>query len=127
MAILEATLDGRSVTHAACAPFELPAKWIVPAGETSRKILLGLRPEDVKIAGTGGFPNASRFKGEVEMVETLGHEVLVHIGIGGVTLIAKSFGNAGVPGLGDQIEVDANLDKLHVFDATTSLRLDVQV
>ena len=126
MAIMEADLTGRSVTHPACAPFDLPAKWVVPAGETPRKILFGLRPEDVKIAGTGSFSNATRFKGEVEMVETLGHEVLVHVGLGDVTLIAKSFGNMNVPELGDAIELEANLDKLHVFDALTSLRLDVQ-
>ena len=127
MAIIEVDLDRRLVTHPACAPFQLPAKWVISNGDTLRKLLVGLRPEDVKIDGAGSFPNSARFKGEVEMVETLGHEVLVHVGIGGVTLIAKSFGNANVPILGDAIELDVNLDKLHVFDGTTSLRLDVQV
>ena len=126
MAIMAADLNNRTVSHDACMPFELPAKWVVPAGENVRQILIGLRPEDVKIAGNGSFPNATRFKGEVEMVETLGHEVLVHVGIGGITLIAKSFGNADTPDLGDEIELDANLDRLHVFDALTSQRLAVQ-
>ena len=126
MAIIEVELAGRRVSHAACTDFELPTKWILPVGEGLTKILIGLRPEDVKIAGTGSFRNATRFSGEVEMVETLGHEVLVHIGIGGVTLIAKSFGQANVPELGDKIDVDVNLDKLHVFDAATSLRLEAQ-
>lgn len=125
MAIVDMALKDRTVTHGACGSFDLPSKWQVPAGNSPATLKIGLRPEDVKIAGTGGFPRAARFKGEVEMVETLGHEVLVHVGIGGVTLIAKSFGNANVPELGDKIELDANLDKLHVFDGVTSVRLDV--
>lgn len=126
MAIIDVSLDGRTVTHAAFGAFELPAKWIIPHSDSVRAIKIGFRPEDVKVAGTSNFANAARFRGEVEMVETLGHEVLIHIGSGDVTLIAKSFGHASVPELGDAIEVEANLDKLHVFDAATSLRLDVQ-
>jgi multiple sugar transport system ATP-binding protein len=125
MAIIDMGLDGSTVSHPSCGSFNLPAKWVVPGGEAGRIVKVGLRPEDVKIAGTGSFPNAARFKGEVEMVETLGHEVLVHVSVGDVTLIAKSFGNANVPDLGDNIELDVNLDKIHVFDGATSQRFDV--
>jgi multiple sugar transport system ATP-binding protein len=121
MAIIDMTFDKGSVSHPACGSFNLPSKWNVSSGTSALKI--GLRPEDVKIAGASDFKNKARFKGEVEMVETLGHEVLIHVAIGGVTLITKSFGHGSVPDLGEQIELDANLDKLHVFDGTTSLRL----
>jgi multiple sugar transport system ATP-binding protein len=126
MAIIDMGLDGRTVSNMACGSFDLPAKWVVPEGEAERIVKVGLRPEDVKIAGTGSFPNSARFKGEVEMVETLGHEVLIHVGIGGVTLIAKSFGHANVPELGDKIELDANLDKIHVFEGATAQRFEEQ-
>jgi multiple sugar transport system ATP-binding protein len=126
MAIMEADLNGRTVTHPASTAFELPSKWLVPEDGKATKIQIGLRPEDVKLTGLGGFDVSTRFSGDVEMVETLGHEVLIHIGIGGTTLIAKSFGHATLPDLGDKIEVDVNLEKLHVFDGATSKRLAVR-
>jgi multiple sugar transport system ATP-binding protein len=125
MAILEAGLDGRTLTQAALTkPVTLPKKW--QADSAIKSVLIGFRPEDVKIAGTENFKNAAHFSGDVEMVETLGHEVLVHVKVGETTLIAKSFGHASVPELGDAIQLEANLDKMHVFDAATSQRLSEQ-
>jgi multiple sugar transport system ATP-binding protein len=125
MAILEAGFEGGKASHAALdLPIALPKKWI--ASPDIKALLLGFRPEDVKISGTENFKNAAHFSGEVEMVETLGHEVLIHVKVGETTLIAKSFGNASVPDLGDAIKLEANLDKMHVFDAATSLRLAEQ-
>jgi multiple sugar transport system ATP-binding protein len=126
MAILEAGLSGRTLSHGSLTKdVSLPAKWQIPEGGASA-LQIGFRPEDVKVAGESGFANAARFQGDVEMVETLGHEVLIHVKVGDKTLIAKSFGHASVPELGAPIELDANLDKMHVFDATTSLRLGEQ-
>jgi multiple sugar transport system ATP-binding protein len=125
MSILEAGLDSGKLTHGSLAtPVALPKKWI--AGTGTSALLIGFRPEDVKIAGSEGFENPAHFSGEVEMVETLGHEVLIHVKIGDKILIAKSFGHASVPELGEAIKLEANLDKMHVFDATTSNRLAEQ-
>jgi multiple sugar transport system ATP-binding protein len=122
MAILEADLADGQINQAALAkPVALPKKWV--AGSDTKAILIGFRPEDVKIVGTENFKNAAHFSGEIEMVETLGHEVLIHVKVGDKTLIAKSFGHASVPDLGDAISLEANLDKMHVFDAATSQRL----
>jgi multiple sugar transport system ATP-binding protein len=124
MAILDASLDGRTISHSAMASsVGMPAKWQLHDSGNTSAVQIGFRPEDVKIAGTTNFANAAHFEGEVEMVETLGHEVLIHVKVGDKSLIAKSFGHANVPELGDPIKLEANLDKMHMFDATSSLRL----
>jgi multiple sugar transport system ATP-binding protein len=124
MAIIDVGLSARALsTEALVSAATLPAKWQVPEGGLTQ-LKIGFRPEDVKLASENAFANAAMFKGEVEMVETLGHEVLIHVKIGNAVIIAKSFGHASIPELGAQVEVAANLDKMHVFDATTSLRLE---
>ena len=127
MAVFEVGRDGSALAHPAfAAPAVIPARWTPPPGD---RVLAGARPEDVRplVAGEGGAPsfaNAVLVRGTVEIVETLGHEVLVHLDIGdGTTLIAKSFSHARVPAPGDAITVEVDLEKLHLFDPASGRRL----
>lgn len=120
MSILQGRLKGRSI-HAPGSPgFDLPARWELGAHE---EIEIGLRPEDVRLAGQGTPAASARFTGRVDMVETLGHEVLIHLDIDGTSLIAKSHGQEPSPKMGDMVQVEADLDKAHFFDAVTHQRL----
>ena len=101
----------------------MPDRW-EPTGNTGNSVQIGFRPEDVRHLGQGYFENAAHFKGRVEMVETLGHEVLTHLDVDGATLIAKSHGEAPTPKLGELVEVEADLSKAHFFDVATNLRLN---
>ncbi|MEN9854981.1 MAG: hypothetical protein RLZZ157_107 [Pseudomonadota bacterium] len=123
MSILSATLEGRSLHHPSGATFEVPERWLLEAGTQSRALQVGLRPEDVRIAGAEPLAGFARFTGEVDMVETLGHEVLVHVRLGEDRLIAKSYGSGVTAALGEAITLEADLSKLHVFDAASGLRL----
>jgi multiple sugar transport system ATP-binding protein len=125
MAVFEVGRDGSALSHPAfSAPAVIPPRWTPPAGD---KVLLGVRPEHVRPLMPGAeaaFASHVRVRGEVEIVETLGHEVLVHIDVGGGTiLIAKSFSHASVPTIGDAIEAEINLDRMHLFDPATQARL----
>jgi multiple sugar transport system ATP-binding protein len=122
MAILEVGLEGRALSHARSNGFNLPEHWVTPEAGTG-SVLVGFRPEDVQLAGGPRFSASASFKGRVDMVETLGHEVLIHIDLDGVTLIAKSFGHQPCPALGDSVEVEANLDKAHFFSVQSHQRL----
>jgi multiple sugar transport system ATP-binding protein len=125
MVVFEVGRDGSALMHPSfAAPAVIPARWTPPSGD---KVLLGARPEHVRPLLGGEKPtfvNGMVARGTVEIVETLGHEVLVHVDIGGgVILIAKSFSHSAVPSVGDAIEVEADLGRLHFFDPATQQRL----
>jgi multiple sugar transport system ATP-binding protein len=122
MSILTTHLAGRAIAHTASTGFSMPERW-EPSSQIGDSVLLGFRPEDVRLVGQNSFEKAAHFKGRVEMVETLGHEVLTHLDVDGATLIAKSQGEAPIPRLGEMVEVEADLSKAHFFDVSTNLRL----
>lgn len=122
MSILTAGLTGRAISHAASPGFVMPERW-QPSSQTGASVLVGFRPEDVRLIGQNSFDKAAHFRGRVDMVETLGHEVLTHLDVDGATLIAKSQGEAPIPKLGEMVEVEADLSKAHFFDVSTNLRL----
>jgi multiple sugar transport system ATP-binding protein len=124
MAILEVTRDGTLMNHPAFnAPAAIDARWVLD--HAPPRLTAGVRPEDVRPQADGGMPfsNHATATGTVEMLETLGHEVLIYLDVGGQTLIAKSFSQHVMPSLGETITVDINLAKLHLFDPDSQARL----
>jgi multiple sugar transport system ATP-binding protein len=87
-----------------------------------RRVLVGLRPEQIAEPGRAAWPNAAALRGPAEIVETLGHEVIVHVRIGPDLLIAR-LSARHTPRLGDVIEIAANCDALHLFDPDSGRRL----
>jgi multiple sugar transport system ATP-binding protein len=81
----------------------VPAEQALPAS-----VLLGVRPEDVKLMGDG------EFQGHVALTEPLGVETVVHIKSGEQTLLSI------VPGItdhkvGDTIRFNITRERLHFF------------
>jgi multiple sugar transport system ATP-binding protein len=87
-----------------------------------RQVLAGLRPEEVGEPGNAAWPNAATLRGPVEIIETLGHEVIVHVRVGTELLIARLSARRA-PRYGEVIEVAANCDALHLFDPDSGRRL----
>jgi multiple sugar transport system ATP-binding protein len=74
------------------------------------QLLLGIRPEDVKVDGAGVFA------GKITLIEPLGVETIIHIRAGEQTLLSI------VPGattlrIHDDVRFDVNTQRLHYFDA----------
>jgi multiple sugar transport system ATP-binding protein len=59
---------------------------------------------------------------EVEIVETLGDELVVHGRIGDDIVVFKQDPHRP-PALGDKVRVQLELEAMHLFDAQTELRL----
>ena len=59
---------------------------------------------------------------EVEIVEPLGHEIIVHARAGSDPLVF-SLGAHHLPAMGDKLEISIELDALHLFDAASEMRL----
>ncbi|HEY8483989.1 MAG TPA: sn-glycerol-3-phosphate ABC transporter ATP-binding protein UgpC [Longimicrobiales bacterium] len=89
-----------------------------------REVILGIRPEDIDIAGSrrrGGRVAEARLV--VEMAELLGNEILLHASSLGHRLIAR-VAPQPLPGPGEAVDLVLDLDKLHFFDPETERALE---
>ena len=87
--------------------FELTA----PASlEADGELLLGLRPQDLRVASTGPF------RGTVQAVERLGFDGYAFLTTAAGPLVAR-FGAETTVAVGDQVNVTPAGDALHVFTA----------
>jgi len=119
---LTVSADGRLVGPGFSAA---PPPSLVAAlrNQVGRRVLVGLRPEQVGEPGNAAWSNVALLRGPVEIIETLGHEVIVHVRIGLDLLIARLSARR-VPLLGEVIEVAANCDAMHLFDPDSGRRLE---
>ena len=96
----------------------VPAKDGIELTE-GQKVILGIRPEDLELTALEGG-NYVKIDCEVDLVEPLGAEALLHIHIAGKAMVAKEQSRSlDLNAVGDAKEIYANLDYLHLFDAET--------
>jgi multiple sugar transport system ATP-binding protein len=98
----------------------------IPVGsdgaETGREVVLGIRPENIFEANGRSLPAQPRLPLDVDFVEPLGDEVIVHGRLAGDPLLCK-LGPDSVPPAGSRLGIGFETSKVHVFDARTELRL----
>ena len=81
-----------------------------------RKVVVGIRPEDVALeAGSG----TSAFPIELDLVEPLGSEALLHARRDGTNLVFKADTNGSIEHLSSIKEVHVPADRVKLFDAGT--------
>ena len=119
MNLLSGTLeraDDRVVVRLDAAPavhIPLPTSIDAAALPRSGRVLVGLRPEHLRIATNGAGVAAT-----VDLAEALGHEQLLHLRAEGVPLIVRSGPGLRVQ-MGDRVHVDIDREHIHLFDADT--------
>jgi multiple sugar transport system ATP-binding protein len=122
MNFLAAELTGSGESAAltvAGITFPLPAHYREGVGATSsRKFVLGIRPEHMDVA-PGGSPTVD-VRTTADVVEYLGNEVLLHTIVSGVDIVAVVDAEHRVRP-GDVINLHIPLDKFHLFDTETTL------
>ena len=118
----EVAADAATLTGAGfSAP--VPAQFAAAiASHAGRPVLVGVRPEHVALAGHASFRQPVLVKGPVEIAETIGSEVIVHVSLGTQRLVAR-LATRRVPRFGEILELAADGDALHLFDARTTQRL----
>ena len=89
---------------------------------TGRTVVMGIRPEHVGDRGAPGASQAAMLRGAVEIIETVGHEIIVHVRVGDDLVIAK-LDPRRVPAFGEVIDLRIDGAAIHVFDRDTELRL----
>ena len=84
-----------------------------------KDFIFGVRPEDISTRGGGGgdekpWGRTEPFKAHVNVIETLGKETYLDINVGEHTMTAIIDPNISVK-LNEDIDLDINLDKIHLF------------
>ena len=96
----------------------MPPMNILPSGSLEQGThLVGVRPEHLSIAADGPLSMI------VQLVEHLGHEVLVTGVVGGQKTVLRQPAEAAAPAIGDHIHLTAEIDHRHRFDAATQRRI----
>jgi multiple sugar transport system ATP-binding protein len=122
MNFVKATISGEKLV---AGTFELPIPEklrATGAANQGKKIILGIRPENITDSSANVHGETAVVATEVEMVEPLGHEVIIH-GRTGEDLLVGSLGSHQLPKVGERIDLVVGLDSIHLFDAATEQRL----
>ena len=89
------------------------------AGGEKREVILGIRPEDLELEGSG---ENGRLEGRVEITEPLGPETYLHVSVGGQNVIARVDPNARVK-VGETATLYFHPDRGHLFDPASEVVL----
>jgi multiple sugar transport system ATP-binding protein len=99
-----------AAARAATAPF------------AGKKVVAGIRPENVLPAGRPTRGEAAPVEATVDIVETLGDELVVHARAGEDVLVFKEDPHQA-PEIGAKVALQLDLAALHLFDAGTEKRI----
>ena len=116
--------DGGKLTHDA-VEIDTPAGWKDGVATCKGKdVYVGFRPEHVREETESEWTHTATINGKVTIIETLGHEVVVHFLVEGETkpMIAKMDVHR-TPRVGDTVTLHINTNKLHIFNGETQERL----
>jgi len=124
MNLIDGTIseDGTKIdTHGAVLPV-IDALRPLARAHRGKNVAVGVRPEHVGDRPEKLGEHLTEFEGEVEVVEPLGHEVIVHAVKEDSRFVAK-LDPHNIPELGDHIKLYVRCDRLHLFDKETEQRL----
>jgi multiple sugar transport system ATP-binding protein len=106
-------LDGALIFHTPSGALRFPITGV----SDGTPVMVGLRPEHLRLGGAGATITA-----QVELIEPLGSEILVHARYADGDLTAR-VGPDTPATPGQPIELVVDLARLHFFDPVTSTRL----
>lgn len=87
------------------------------AGQNVRQVVLGVRPEHLRVGGAAGQPLVGTAQGQIEMIELMGADTYLFVNIKeGSNIIVRTEAHSGLA-VGDTIEVGFRMERVHLFDA----------
>jgi multiple sugar transport system ATP-binding protein len=112
------------IPRLACAAGFLPLPAEVSRHSALSEIVVGIRPEDLRIVRTGADVSQSLcIQAKVESVEPVGNEVFLTVTFAGGERVCRA-PPAELPKPGQQIQLQYASERLRCFDARTGLRLN---
>ncbi len=110
--------DGRLTARNAGLEIEMPPAHAARLkGHVGRRLTLGVRPEDLRVASDAD-PAGLTFPTKVEVVEQLGSEILLDVRVGDDTMVAAVDPTVRAK-VSEQLRLAVNPARLHFFDAET--------
>ncbi|QNK57269.1 ABC transporter ATP-binding protein [Paenibacillus sp. PAMC21692] len=96
------------------------------AGQNLRQVVLGVRPEHIRIGGAAGQPFVGTAQGRIEMMEQMGADTYLFVDINErANIIVRTEAHSGLT-VGDSIEVGFRMERVHLFDAEQGHNLVLQ-
>lgn len=86
--------------------------------KNTEKVILGVRPEDLKLQGVG------EIVAKVDFHETLGNEILLYLSTETSKFILR-MGPVEPPANGSKVAVKLDVEKIHIFDAESGKNLTI--
>lgn len=108
--------DGRAVLKIGSNEIELPkekGKALLDGGYKGKRVVMGIRPEDVTEAGAKDAGNV--IEAPVKVYELLGAEVYLYADVEGANLTARVSSETAAK-VGDKVRFSLDVNKVHVFD-----------
>ena len=88
-----------------------------------KEVVLGARPEAIKLAEGPERASGSRFQAVVDIVELMGAETNFHLQTGAHTIICHDQASVDNREAGHRLQFDMDTAKLHLFDPETTNRI----
>jgi multiple sugar transport system ATP-binding protein len=88
-----------------------------------KDVILGIRPEHISAAHEVDWHSDCSIDGTVELLEPLGHEVIVHFELQGETVAGRLRSHQALPAPGDAITLQVRTEAMHLFDPVSEQRL----
>ncbi|HTT70908.1 MAG TPA: sn-glycerol-3-phosphate ABC transporter ATP-binding protein UgpC [Anaeromyxobacteraceae bacterium] len=115
--------NGGTLIEGQAFSFPVPAGMrAAVAGREGLRVIAGVRPENVIAPGREARGETAPVEAVVEIVETLGDEVIVHARAGEDTLVYREDPHRA-PAIGAKLSARLELANLHLFDAESEQRL----
>jgi multiple sugar transport system ATP-binding protein len=125
MNLTEATVDDGALAFASGARLPLPSQFKANV-EAGRKVVFGLRPDDVYPTGHGIHSGEASDVHEIELpvtvTEPLGNETLIFAEFDGKDWVARML-NPKPLRAGEKVKLSLDLSQAHLFDAQTGKSL----
>ncbi len=111
--------DGELYFKESAIQIKLPEEWKDSAGPfIDKKIVFGIRPEDVGSPQAESKLGAPKIKAKVEVVEPMGAETYLYLSTGDQSFISRVDAHRKTS-VGDDIELSVLMSKSHIFDQAT--------
>ena len=91
--------------------------------QRGQELVLGIRPEDLKDPRFSGREDLPTLSAKVEVVESMGFEIIAYFNVGGNTLTARLDPRSEDLQPGQAVEISVDTNHIHMFDPTSEKAL----
>jgi multiple sugar transport system ATP-binding protein len=116
--------DGKSVLKDGNVELAVPDRFAANIADAGGKVTAGIRPEHFEIGNGASVDGSAQLRANVDVVEFLGNEELLHVRVGDHDLVAIVDASFRVKP-GDVLDMTVPVQKIHLFDQAEGKALKI--